>query len=103
MQQFLYHFLIPFDMIDVRLLSHYSSEGDSMPTNKTPFTFHMKDEYLEKMRYIAERETRSWNIYADSISKSMNKKMEKLIYNKFSLNQKHDKAIKRKEKEKWSK
>ena len=45
-------------MIDVRLLSHYSSEGDSMPTNKTPFTFHMKDEYLEKMRYIAERETR---------------------------------------------
>ena len=59
MQQFLYHFLIPFDMIDVRLLSHYSSEGDSMPTTKTPFTFHMKDEYLEKMRYIAERETRS--------------------------------------------
>lgn len=30
-----------------------------MPTNKTPFTFNIKDEYLEKMRYIAERETRS--------------------------------------------
>lgn len=30
-----------------------------MPTKKTPFTFNMKDEYLEKMRYIAERETRS--------------------------------------------
>ena len=30
-----------------------------MPTNKTPFTFHIEDEYLEKMRYIAKRETRS--------------------------------------------
>jgi hypothetical protein len=30
-----------------------------MPTNKTPFTFHMDDEYLEKMRYIAKSETRS--------------------------------------------
>ena len=30
-----------------------------MPTNKTPFTFHIKDEYLEKIRYIAKRETRS--------------------------------------------
>ena len=30
-----------------------------MPTNKTPFTFNIKDEYLEKMRYIAKRETRS--------------------------------------------
>lgn len=30
-----------------------------MPTNKTPFTFHIKNEYLEKMRYIAKRETRS--------------------------------------------
>lgn len=30
-----------------------------MPTNMTPFTFHMKDEYLEKMRYIAKQYTRS--------------------------------------------
>ena len=30
-----------------------------MPTNKTPVGFHMKDEYLEKMRFIARRETRS--------------------------------------------
>ena len=30
-----------------------------MPTNKTPFTFHIEHEYLEKMRYIAKRETRS--------------------------------------------
>ena len=30
-----------------------------MPTNKTPFTFPITDEYLEKLRYIAKRETRS--------------------------------------------
>ena len=30
-----------------------------MPTNKTPFTFNIEVEYLEKMRYIAKRETRS--------------------------------------------
>ena len=30
-----------------------------MPTNKKPFTFNIEDEYLEKMRYIAKRETRS--------------------------------------------
>lgn len=30
-----------------------------MATNKTPFTFHIEDEYLEKMRCIAKRETRS--------------------------------------------
>lgn len=30
-----------------------------MPTNKTPFTFHLKDEYLEKIRFIAKSETRS--------------------------------------------
>lgn len=30
-----------------------------MPTYKTPFTFHIDDEYLEKMRYIAKSETRS--------------------------------------------
>jgi hypothetical protein len=30
-----------------------------MPTNKTPFTFNMEDDYLQKMRYIAKEETRS--------------------------------------------
>lgn len=30
-----------------------------MPTNKIPFTFNLNDEYLKKIRYIAERETRS--------------------------------------------
>jgi predicted DNA-binding ribbon-helix-helix protein len=30
-----------------------------MPTNKAPFTFHLEDEYLEKMKYIAKRDTRS--------------------------------------------
>lgn len=30
-----------------------------MPTDKTPFTFYIEDEYLGKMRYIAKRDTRS--------------------------------------------
>ncbi len=30
-----------------------------MPTNKTPFTFHLQNEYLEKLRYISKKETRS--------------------------------------------
>lgn len=30
-----------------------------MPTNKTPFTFYSEDKYLQKMKYIAKRETRS--------------------------------------------
>ena len=30
-----------------------------MPTNKAPFTFNLEYEYLEKMRFIAKRETRS--------------------------------------------
>jgi len=30
-----------------------------MPTNKTPFTFHMEDEYLKKIKIIAKAETRS--------------------------------------------
>ncbi len=76
MQQFLYHLLIPFDMIDVRLLSHYSSEGDFMPTNKTPFTFHMKDEYLEKMRYIAKCETRSLSNLLEHLCRQYIKKYE---------------------------
>ena len=35
-------------------------QGESvMPTNKTPFTLHIGNEYLQKMRYIARQETRS--------------------------------------------
>jgi len=30
-----------------------------MPTNKTPFTFHIDSERLDKIRSIAKRETRS--------------------------------------------
>jgi len=30
-----------------------------MPTTKAPFTFHIKEEYLEKMKFIATRDTRS--------------------------------------------
>ena len=30
-----------------------------MPTNKAPFTFHSEHEYLEKMKFIAKRDTRS--------------------------------------------
>lgn len=30
-----------------------------MPTNKTPFTFHINDDHLEKLRFIAKKETRS--------------------------------------------
>lgn len=30
-----------------------------MPTNKTPFTLHFNDIYLEKLRCIAKWETRS--------------------------------------------
>ena len=30
-----------------------------MPTNKPPFTFHLEEAYLEKMRYIAKKESRS--------------------------------------------
>ena len=30
-----------------------------MPTNKTPFTFHLDEKTLQKMRMIAKNETRS--------------------------------------------
>lgn len=30
-----------------------------MPTNKSPFTFNLEDEYLKKMKIIAKEETRS--------------------------------------------
>ena len=40
-----------------------------MPTNKTPFTFNIDDEYLEEMKYIAKRETRSLSNLLEYICK----------------------------------
>lgn len=40
-----------------------------MPTNKSRFTFHMDDEYLQKMRFIATAETRSLSNLLEHISK----------------------------------
>ena len=47
-----------------------------MPTNKTPFTFNIEDEYLEKMRYIAKRETRSLNNLLEHLCKLYIEKYE---------------------------
>lgn len=47
-----------------------------MPTNKTPFTFNIKDEYLEKMRYIANCETRSLSNLLEHICKLYIEKFE---------------------------
>jgi len=51
-------------------------EGFTMPTNKTPFTFHIEDEYLEKMRYIAKRETRSLSNLLEHVCKLYIEKYE---------------------------
>lgn len=48
-----------------------------MPTNKTPFSFNIKDEYLEKMRYIAKYETRSLSNLLEHICKLYIEKFEK--------------------------
>ena len=47
-----------------------------MPTNKTPFTFNIEDEYLEKMRYIAKRETRSLSNFLEHLCKLYIEKYE---------------------------
>ena len=47
-----------------------------MPTNKTPFTFNLKDEYLEKIRYIAKRETRSVSNLLEHLCKMYIEKCE---------------------------
>ncbi len=47
-----------------------------MPTNKAPFTFHMEEEYLEKMRYISKRETRSLSNLLEHLSKLYIEKYE---------------------------
>lgn len=40
-----------------------------MPTNKEPFTFHIKHEYLVKIRVIADDETRSISNLLEHICK----------------------------------
>lgn len=47
-----------------------------MPTNKTPFTLNIKDEYLQKLRYIADCETRSLSNLLEHLCK---KYIEKYI------------------------
>ena len=47
-----------------------------MPTNKTPFTFHLDDEYLQKMRYIAKQETRSLSNLLEHVCKLYIEKYE---------------------------
>ena len=40
-----------------------------MPTNKTPFTFNIDGDYLQKMRYIAKFETRTLSNLLEHICK----------------------------------
>ncbi len=47
-----------------------------MPTNKPPFTFHIDDEYLQKMRFIAQRETRSLSNLLEHVCKLYIEKYE---------------------------
>ncbi|MDR2558969.1 MAG: hypothetical protein LBC86_05430 [Oscillospiraceae bacterium] len=48
-----------------------------MPTNKAPFGFHLKEEYLEKMRFIAKEETRSLSNLLEHLCKKHIIKYEK--------------------------
>lgn len=48
----------------------------TMPTKKTPFTFNIEYEYLEKMRYIAKRETRSLSNLLEHLCKLYIEKYE---------------------------
>mgnify|MGYP000938511694 CR=1 FL=1 len=41
-----------------------------MPTNKTPFTFNIKDEYLEKMQYIEKHEHEHGKIEVENTEKA---------------------------------
>lgn len=47
-----------------------------MPTNKTPFTFNIEDKYLEKIRFIAKRETRSLSNLLEHLCKLYIEKYE---------------------------
>ena len=48
----------------------------AMPTNKIPFTFHLEEDYLEKMRFIAKRETRSLSNLLEHLCKLYIEKYE---------------------------
>ena len=48
-----------------------------MPTKKTPFTFNIEAEYLQKMRYIAKKETRSLSNLLEHVCKLHIEKYEK--------------------------
>lgn len=47
-----------------------------MPTKKTPYTFNMKQEYLDKIRYIAKQETRSVSNLLEHLCKLYIEKFE---------------------------
>ena len=47
-----------------------------MPTNKTPFTFHIEGKLLEKMRFIARQDTRSLSNLLEHICKLYVEKYE---------------------------
>lgn len=47
-----------------------------MPTNKPPFTFHIEDDLLEKLRFTAKRETRSVSNLLEHLCKSYIRKYE---------------------------
>ena len=48
-----------------------------MPTNKTPFTFHLEDEYLTKMKVIAKEDTRSLSNLLEHLCKQCIVRYEK--------------------------
>ncbi len=47
-----------------------------MPTNKTPFTFHIEEKLLNKMRFIAKEDTRSLSNLLEHICKLYIEKYE---------------------------
>ena len=49
---------------------------ETMPTNKKPFTFNIKDEYLQKIKYISNRETRSTSNLLEHLCKLYIEKYE---------------------------
>lgn len=48
-----------------------------MPTNKAPFTFYIENECLQKIRYIAKRETRSTSNLLEHLCKLYIEEYEK--------------------------
>ena len=48
-----------------------------MPTNKAPFTFNLKEEYLNKMKIIAKEETRSLSNLLEHLCKQHILRFEK--------------------------